>query len=303
MPCYSPIKAFRSPKLSAAGKLSISFNPVKGYADVPIQLPCGQCIGCRLERSRQWAVRAMHEASLHDDNCFLTLTYSDENLPDPPSLDRKHVQLFLKRLRKKVSPRKIRFLYCGEYGEKTRRPHYHLLLFGYDFPDKRRHGRSGSGDYLYTSALLDALWGKGHALIGSVTFESAAYVARYSLKKVTGKPAAAHYGETVDPVTGEVTMTFQPEFFQASLKPGIGRPWLEKYKSDVYPNDYVVVRGHKCKPPRAYDKTLDEKEVSLIAARRIRRAGKHKKDQTKERLRTREAVTTARINEKLPRNL
>jgi len=301
MPCYSPLKAFRSPKLSATGKLSIAFTATKGFADVPIELACGQCIGCRLERSRQWAVRCMHEAQLYEDNCFLTLTYSDDNLPSNGSINRRHVQLFLKRLRKKISPRKFRYVYAGEYGEKTSRPHYHLILFNYDFPDKILHSKNRDGDRLYTSRLLDEIWGLGHALIGGVTFESAAYVARYCLKKVTGKNAADHY-ERVDPVTGEIVQ-LEPEFFQPSLKPGIGKPWLEKFKSDVYPGDNVVVRGHKTRPPRAYDQTLNEEEVSQLKKKRLKKALKHKGNNTKERLRVREMVQNARVNEKLPRTL
>lgn len=301
MVCYSPIKAFRSPKMTAAGKLSIAFTPNKGYADVPIDLACGQCIGCRLERSRQWAVRCNHEANLYEENCFLTLTYNDENLPSDGSINRRHVQLFLKRLRKKISPRKIRYVYAGEYGEKTHRPHYHFIIFNYDFPDKVLHSRNRDGDNLYTSKILDDLWGLGHCLIGAVTFESAAYVARYCLKKVTGKNAQTHY-ERVDPETGEIHK-LEPEFFQPSLKPGIGKPWLEKYKSDVYPHDHVIVRGHKSRPPRAYDETLSETEVSQLKKKRMKTARKFKADNTKDRLRTREMVQNARINEKLPRTL
>jgi len=302
MVCYTPNKAFRSPTLSASGKLSISFTPKKGYADMPIELACGQCIGCRLERSRQWAVRAMHEANLYEDNCFLTLTYNDENLPADGSINKRHVQLFLKRLRKKLSPHKFRYIYAGEYGEKTYRPHYHLIIFNYDFPDKKLHRKSRTGNNLYTSEILDQVWGLGHGLIGAVTFESAAYVARYCLKKVTGKGASAHYetGE-IDPETGEV-LSVEPEFFQASLKPGIGKPFLDKYKSDIYPHDHVIVRGHKSRPPRAYDLSLPEEEVSQLKKKRIAQARPYRKNNTKDRLKVREMIQNAKINEKLPRN-
>ena len=302
MPCYSPLRAFRSPKLSAAGKLSIAFTPSKGFADLPIQLPCGQCIGCRLERSRQWAVRCLHESQLHDENAFLTLTYSDENLPSDGSISKREMQLFIKRLRKLISPRKIRYVYCGEYGDKTKRPHYHALIFNYDFSaDRRVHSRNRDGSYLYTSAELESVWPKGHALIGDVTFESAAYVARYCLKKVTGKAAAAAY-ERLDPLTGEV-FTIEPEFFQMSLRPGIGRGWIDKYKSDVYPSDEVIVRGHKTRPPRYYDSLLPENEVSPVKKKRLRKARKHKSNNTPERLKVREMIHNARVNEKLPRKI
>lgn len=302
MVCYAPIKAFRSPKPTAAGKLSISFSPVQGFADLPIQLPCGQCIGCRLERSRQWAVRCMHESQLYEENCFLTLTYADENLPSNGSISRREMQLFIKRLRKKIRPRKIRYVYCGEYGDKTQRPHYHALIFNYDFSrDRKPHSRNRDGQYLYTSAELESVWTHGHALIGSLTFESAAYVARYCLKKVTGKAAAEAY-ERLDSSTGEI-YNIEPEFFGMSLKPGIGYGWLEKYKTDVYPHDEVIVRGHKTRPPRYYDQLLSETEVSPIKKARLKNAQKHKSNNTPARLKVREMLHNARVNEKLPRKI
>lgn len=240
----------------------------------------------------------MHEAQLHDENMFLTLTYNNEHLP--LSISRREMQLFIKRLRKSLGSKKIRYVYCGEYGEKNQRPHYHLLIFGHSFDDQVPHQKLKSG-YIYTSKKLDALWGKGFASIGSVTFESAAYVARYCLKKITGKEADKAY-ERVDPSTGEIVQ-ITPEFFQASLKPGIGVPWLEKYKSDVYPHDEVIVRGHKTRPPRAYDNRLPEEEVSPIKSARLKRARKHKDNNTPERLRDRELLQTLRVNEKLPRSL
>ena len=226
MTCYTPINAFRSPRLTDAGKLSISFTPKTGYADLPIKLPCGQCIGCRLERSRQWATRCMHEAQLHEENMFLTLTYDDEHLPR--SISKREMQLFLKRLRKSLPSKKISYVYCGEYGDKTQRPHYHALIFGHRFDDCKIHSKTKNGQYLYTSEKLQNLWQKGHCLIGSVTFESAAYVARYCLKKITGKNADKAY-ERLDPQTGEIYQ-ITPEFFQPSLKPAIGLRWLKNIK-------------------------------------------------------------------------
>jgi len=302
MTCYHPLKAFRSPNLSAAGKLSISFSPTKGYTDLPITLPCGQCIGCRLERSRQWAVRCMHEAQLHDENAFLTLTYSEDCLPKSGSIEKSAMQKFIKRYRKSISPGKIRYVLCGEYGDQTRRPHYHALIFGHDFSaDRIVHSKASDGSYLYTSELLSKLWPYGHALIGSVTFESAAYVARYCLKKITGKAAISAY-EVLDPQTGEI-ISLTPEFFQMSLKPAIGSEWLKKFKSDVYPSDEIIVRGHKTRPPRAYDKILTDEEVSPIKKKRLQMARKHSQNNTPERLHVREQLHNARVNDKLPRKL
>ena len=172
------------------------FNPKYAYqADQPEKLPCGQCVGCRLERSRQWAIRCMHEAQMHEDNCFITLTFNPESLDDrsnPWSLDVRDFQLFMKRLRKKYGAG-IRFYHCGEYGELNKRPHYHACIFGFDFPDKRLWKVTNSGHRLYISESLDELWPFGFCTIGNVTFESAAYVARYIMKKVNGDAAADHY--------------------------------------------------------------------------------------------------------------
>lgn len=149
-----------------------------------LSLPCGQCIGCRLEYSRQWAIRCMHESTLHDQSCFITLTYSDDNLPEHGTLILRDFQLFMKRLRFEFSNVKIRFYHCGEYGEKFGRPHYHALLFGIDFEaDRTLYSQSKQGSKLYVSDTLNKLWNKGFATIGNITFESAAYVARYVVKK------------------------------------------------------------------------------------------------------------------------
>lgn len=156
-----------------------------------LTLPCGQCIECRLERSRQWGVRIMHEASLHDANSFVTLTYNDENLPHDGGLVYRHFQLFMHRLRKRV-PSKIRFFMCGEYGENFGRPHFHACIFGLDFVDKTLW-QVRNGVKLYRSKKLESLWEFGYSSIGTVTFESAAYVARYIMKKVTGDAAETHY--------------------------------------------------------------------------------------------------------------
>ena len=137
MPCYSPLIAWRAKHINPSGKTSLVFNQRDAaQPDDPVQLPCGQCIGCRLEKSRQWAMRIAHESSLYDQNCFLTLTFSDEHLPQNLSVSKRDLQLFMKRLRKHFAPRKIRFFQCGEYGELNMRPHYHSILFNVDFPDK-----------------------------------------------------------------------------------------------------------------------------------------------------------------------
>lgn len=245
-----------------------------------------------------WALRCYHEASQHRDNCFLTLTYNDMHLPKHGTLVPDHFTNFMKRLRKKIEPVKIRFYGCGEYGEKTSRPHYHNIIFGYDFPDKKLHKVSPRGDRLYTSDLLNSIWTDpqtklpiGHALIGDVTFESAAYVARYCTKKINGEQAATHY-QKVDPDTGEI-IRLVPEFPRMSRRPGIGRNWLEHYTDDVYNGDFCEVRGKKLNPPKYYDKVLeqtDPKRARKIKAKRKLDAKRFQDNNTPERLAVRERI-------------
>lgn len=229
-------------------------------------LPCGQCIGCRLDHAKQWAVRCMHEAAMHQDNCFLTLTYAPEHYPDYGSLNYRHFQAFMKRLRDRIAPEKIRFFMCGEYGEKLERPHYHALIFGL-WPDDAEYLKdSPSGHKIFTSNMLDELWGKGHVFVGSVDYESAGYCARYSMKKVKLSDASpdeklSHYERTLPDGT---IYYLEPEFMRCSLKPGIGKTWYEKFGHvDVYPQDEVVVRGKVHKPPRYYDRLLKEENPHL----------------------------------------
>lgn len=214
---------------------------VEGY----LTLPCGKCITCKLEHSRQWAVRMVHEAQMHSSNCFVTLTYAPEYLPENGSLDKTHVQKFMKRLRKHFSDRKIGVYYCGEYGERFARPHYHLCLFNLDFPDKVESFSHKKNQY-YNSKILSKLWPFGRHEISDLNFLTAAYVARYCTKKITGKDAEKHYDGRV------------PEFSGMSLKPALGLNWILKYgETDVWPYDHIVINGRKAKPPRYYDKVLE----------------------------------------------
>lgn len=263
MPCYFPVQAQYS--LSPDGKKSLKFNTdvanraardfhegnVRKSNNV-LALPCGKCIGCRLERSRQWAVRCMHEASLYEDNCFITLTYRDECLPKDGSLNKKHFQDFMKRLRGAFSNVRIRVFYCGEYGENFARPHYHACLFNFDFPDKL-FWKGDNENTLFTSKILEDIWGLGFCTVGVLSFDSAAYVARYCVKKVNGDKAKDHYQGRL------------PEFCHASNKPGIGSGWFDRWKGDAFPSDYLVVNGVKCKPPRYYDKKLERIDPAMFA--------------------------------------
>ena len=276
------------------GKRSIVFNPRFGLTDRPISVPCGQCIGCRLERSRQWAVRCVHEASLYENNCFLTLTYDDAHLPSDLSLNLVHFQNFMKRLRKRYG-KGIRFFHCGEYGENFGRPHYHAIIFNFDLPDRVLWSQR-DGVNLYSSDILRSLWPYGFSSVGDVTFESAAYVARYVIKKVTGANADDHYS-FVDELTGQV-FTRCPEYTTMSRRPGIGKGWIDKFLPDVFPGDFVVINGVKCRPPRFYDnqyEVLFSGDSVKNKWARVRRAKLHSCDQTDRRLLTRLEVCEHRV--------
>lgn len=235
---------------------------------------------------------------MHEQNCFITLTFNTEELlkrENPLSIDKRDFQLFMKRLRKKYG-KGARYFYCGEYGEKNSRPHYHACLFNFDFPDKRLFKMS-NGIPLYVSEELQKLWPFGFATIGEVTFESAAYVARYVMKKVTGDAAEEAYLR-YDGETGECT-TVEPEFCYMSRRPGIGKTWFEKFKQDVYPNDYVVLRGKKCRPPKYYDKLLEQDDsyaLDDIKMARVEKAYNWVDEQTPERLASKEKCKIAQLN-------
>lgn len=296
MTCFSPLAAYQL----AGGEIVFSERAARSSLLRELSLPCGQCVGCRLERSRQWAVRCMHESQMHERNSYLTLTFDDENalelLPHGCSLDYRPFQLFMKRARK-ASSEKLRFYMCGEYGEDGKRPHYHAIVFGLGFDDLQPWCKSPSGAQLYRSAQLEQLWPHGFSSVGAVTFESAAYVARYVMKKITGREAESHYSR-FSPVTGEC-FNVQPEFNRMSLKPGIGFPWFERYLRDVYPHDHVIVNGVRQKPPKAYDRyltVLDPQEFEFIEFGRTVRAREILGENTPDRLRVREVVTRARIS-------
>lgn len=291
--CTSPIQAWQT----VSGDV-LFHESARHDISRSLTLPCGQCGECRLERSRQWATRCMHEAQMHDENCFLTLTYADEHLPHDWSLDHRDFQNFVKRLRKSLGKKKIKFYMCGEYGEKFDRPHFHCVLFGHDFADKYPWRKSPAGCLQYRSDELEKLWTFGNVEIGDVTFESAAYVARYVMKKVNG-PLAEHSGhyQFCDLQTGEL-LSKRPEYNQMSK--GLAKSWYEKYKDDVRNGDYVVVRGHQCKVPRYYDKLLqaeDPEEFELVKARRAQRA--RDRFDPEEQTPDRDAVRAKVLNAKL----
>lgn len=234
---------------------------------------------------------------MHQDNSYITLTYSDEHLPENDTLVKKHHQDFLKRLRKKFHGQKILYYMCGEYGDpdKTERPHYHFILFNLHFPD-RTFWTLRNGYRVYRSATLEKLWTKGNSEIGSVTFNSAGYVARYVLKKQNGD-----LGKKLYEKTGRIS-----PYVACSLKPAIGKKWYDKFAySDLWPHDYAVLPdGRQTTVPKYYRRLLATENPELaetLKAKRIEKATSNP-DNSEARLKDREKCKTKQI-EKLQRNL
>ena len=300
--CYHPVHGFK-----ALGG-GISFDAHKSTG-IPTSVPCGRCLGCRLEHSRQWAVRMTHEAQMNEFNSFLTLTYNDDALPADGSTDKAHFQSFIRRLRKSVYPTRIRFFHCGEYGTDNHRPHYHAALFGYSFPD-RKQWSVRRGNPVWTSDHLDKMWGHGFAEIGDLTFKSAAYIARYTTAKrnitkyTPQHEVEAYYTryERVSPITGEVHLV-NPEYATMSLKPGIGESWFRKFKTDVYPSDEIIVNGKPQRPPRYYDRLLMRADpIMWETVRRARSISRDRENSTPDRLRASEICKTAEVSLHQTRN-
>ncbi|MEM0168021.1 MAG: hypothetical protein QW515_05265 [Thermoplasmatales archaeon] len=215
----------------------------------------------------------MHEAQLHDENCFLTLTYNDENIPDFDSLDYTHVQKFMKRLRRTLEgtkyEKKIKFYRVGEYGDSFGRPHYHLIIFGFDFSclhifdrgrqvNKRTRWRGDDQQPQYRSTLLEHLWTHGNAEIANVNYDTCMYVAKYVTKKLLGHDKKYYKERNIEPERSSMSKGYVKPDTKERLSYPIGHEWLQKYWRDVYPRDYVVINGKKIKPPRSYDEWLEK---------------------------------------------
>ncbi len=286
MACFAPLDGWRSRERTESGKRAIVFDARTAYRDLPVTLACGKCIGCRLERSRQWAVRCVHEASLWEKNVFATLTYKE--LPPGGSLRPRDFVLFMKRLRKEreclrcIVPcdhGKVRFFHCGEYGAGGR-PHHHVLLFNCSFDDGEVFKKAPSGEVIYRSKELERLWPHGFSSFGNVTFQSAGYVARYSLKKVS-----------VSQLSGR-----EPEYLTMSRRKGIGAAWISKYHADVYPRDELVLSGGKvCRPPRFYDQ--------VVGFKRLPRKDRDPKEGGSSRLIQKRVCAERSVSDRLKRSL
>lgn len=263
--CTCPLDAWPA----APPAKGIVFSPTKSYRGArPFSVPCGQCMGCRLAKAQDWATRIHHESMLHECNSFITLTYSDHHLPRNGSISVRACQLFIKRLRKEVEV-PIRYYLCGEYGTTTFRPHYHAIIFGYDFPDKELLKRGKNGDLLFRSATLERAWPFGNSSIGRVNPTTAAYVARYVTKKANSELAALDYRVT-DPETG-LTWELEREFALMSMKPGLGYGWFEKYGQEAFPSDFVIVEGKKVPVPEYYSRLLEKRDPEAFRALKLQR--------------------------------
>ena len=228
---------------------------------------------------------------MHDDNCFITLTYDDDHLPWDKSLNKKHFQDFMKRLRFKERHKKLRYFHCGEYGDQLKRPHYHALIFGHDFEDKTLWTER-DGIPTWTSEQLQNLWPFGFTTVGRLTFETAAYCARYTTKKRTGKEAQEHYWTMLDT---DMEIEIQPEYATMSLKPAIGNTWFSEYKDDCFPSDFITQDGKKFRVPKYYDTLIDENELKMYKENRKRKAWERNEENTGKRLRQREICANARL--------
>lgn len=274
MPCYHQQLAVRMPGKTKNGKSPMKFigkarSYFTKYGGAPLGamlLPCRQCIGCRLEYSRQWATRLIHETDFHKNAIFLTLTYDEDHVPKGGTLNPSHLTTFFKDLRARMDhygKEKIKYFACGEYGDRTLRPHYHAALFGpfsCHAEDRGRHEEepSRSGGLQYSHDDISAVWPFGLHRFSEHTFETAAYVARYVLKKVSGILAPDHYGDR------------HPEFVRMSK--GLGKQHLQRWKEDVYPADHIVLPGRGAfMPPPYYDRLLEKVDPGLFQKIKVAR--------------------------------
>lgn len=287
MPCYHPMLAWRTKGNGVTLKIE------NGIPGTELELPCRKCIGCRLDIARQWAIRCVHESQMHKENCFLTLTYNSQSLPKGNTLVKKHVQLFVKRLRDLLDrggiKQKIRYYAVGEYGSKGDRPHYHILLFGFAFPDSTLFYQEAN-KALYTSAVLQSLWPYGFCTIGDLNFDTACYCARYVQKKYIGDNPDDHYQGRI------------PEFaLMSKQNGGIGFSWFEKYKNDLYNHDVCVVDARFItRPPAFYDrqlKKIDPDKFENLQQKRREKA-KENPDNTLERRAVKKRIQQIKQEEK-----
>lgn len=248
MPCYRSKPAW---ELKQGG---ITF---KGQLDREPDyfIDCGKCEGCRARARTDWAVRIYHETQSWDRNCFITLTYDDEHLPDDKKIRKDDIQNFIKRLRRQ-SDRKIRYYAVGEYGEKTRRPHYHAIIFNEDFRSSRYHYTIS--DSMYGNSELERIWKQGQVTIADFNIARAKYTAGYVTKKI---------GDT-------------DNFSLMSRRPPLGMDWVRKNHDNLRRNETVIIGGKEHPIPRAYLNWLKGVEAFDHIKKNLRERARTLDDQT-----------------------
>lgn len=341
MTCFNPNQGYESSSLTVNRKHSFTYSKkharrVNGVL-VRRTVPCKKCEGCRFDYSREWCVKIMHEAMMHSHvNSFVTLTYNDALVPAFGQLKYKeHFTPFLKRLRERIAPLRIRFYMIGELGDLNLRPHFHVIIFGFDFPDKVPFKSAPNGEILYRSKLLEDLWkcpdegvSFGYSSIGSVTPASAAYVARYSMKKQIGMFDGYESFETLEgeiitrPKLSERYLRYHPiddEFFYInperaymsngggkSKLGGIGKTWFDKFRNDLYPKDFThLSNGILVRPPKYYDKLLERVDpvmLESIKQSRMDHMAANVNELTVDRLRQKRVCLLGKLS-KLKRNI
>lgn len=286
MSCYRPLRGFVDP-ISKKARVGVGASGAWS-----LEVPCGRCVGCKIDRARAWSIRIGHEAQMWDSNWFVTLDYAPEFL-EGPSLIYGHFQEFMRNLRRGL-PKPLRFFVAGEYGPKYLRPHWHAILFNARLKDAREFQNE-----TFRSEMVESAWGRGNCVLGGVTARSAAYVAGYTQSKTYGWEASEKYESGVDFSTGEVLLK-EREFCRMSLKPGIGARWYEKFSEDLWAADIAVQDGKTFKPPRYYLEKLklaDPNRAARICYDRYVRSteGVDPEEFTSERREVREKVAEARV--------
>lgn len=308
MPCYHPlirvedktkkIKAADGHMYNEAKVLKAGLNELENYTDYENKhykyeiIPCGKCIGCRLEYSRQWANRGYLEAKSHENNWFATITYDQTHLPmmeeiededgftytntgewngtlAPADLTQfiKNVRQIMKRDHNQDG---IRFMACGEYGSKGERPHYHIIFFNLDLPiETFFEPKIINKEVYYRNTIIERAWTKGISNISEASWNNIAYTARYITKKINGDGSSQHYAE----------LGQKKEFFRVSRMPGIGEKYFRDHWEEIYKRDEIIIKNKQgsisTQPPKYYDKLLEKehpKEWEKIKKRRRKKA-------------------------------
>lgn len=321
MACYYPIDAWWSKNPNDNGNRYLVFTRREASQDEPLKVPCGNCIGCRLQKSQEWGIRCMHEMREYEQNCFITLTYDDEHLPLDNSVHKSHFRTFMKNLRQNLmrdgKTEKIRYFACGEYGtdqdinsvNTLGRPHYHAIIFGHDFEDKTLF-KTIRDNPVYTSEYLSNVWKKGHVTVQEANFKTAQYTAGYCVKKIGGHMAETHY-QRINQVTGEIT-NLHPEFMACSTgnkeTKGIGSRWARRYLSDL-DKGFITNNGDKIPYPKYYNQFIIDRENEAFYSQyqfqqddKVNRVDSLDRDFTLDRLRVKEQVKILRTNKLTERN-